>query len=68
MRIGVVAEALDADSCTPAVLDAFEAAQKTLVSLGAKVVPVSIPLWGASTTILMGSMGFGLLAMFESMG
>jgi amidase len=68
MRIGVVTEALEPMGCTPAVLDAFEVAQKRLTSLGAELVPVSVPLWTDSTTILMGSMGFGLLAMFESLG
>jgi amidase len=68
MRIGVVSESLEPTGCSPEMLAAFEGAVKTLTSLGADVVPVSIPLWTDSWAIEMGAISFGLWSMAVSLG
>jgi amidase len=68
LRIGIITESLEPSGATPDVVDAFDRAAKVLTSLGATVVPVSVPLWTSSATILMGALSFGLTAMANSFG
>lgn len=68
LRVGVVGESLEPSACTSATLNAFERAKKTLSSLGADVVPVSVPLWTEAPTILLAVLTFGLTAMANSFG
>jgi amidase len=67
-RVGVVTEALAAAGCTPDVLEAFASAQKLLISLGAEVVDVSIPLWNDASAFGLAVLGFGLYGMAISYG
>lgn len=60
LRIGVITEALEASGCSPDVLEAFQAAKERLISLGAEVTEVSVPLWCDAMTIAMGSQSLGL--------
>ncbi|GHF79382.1 amidase [Amycolatopsis bartoniae] len=50
LRIGVVEEALA--HCTPDMLEAFERARQVLAGAGAKLVPVSVPLWPAASVVV----------------
>lgn len=68
MRIGVVTDSLEPVDCTPATLDAFTAACKTLRQLGAQVRPVSVPLWTKAPTIWVAVLTLGLMAMEEWYG
>jgi amidase len=68
MRIGVITDSLEPNGCTPETLNTFAAAQKTLVSLGAEMVPVTVPLWTDSWAIEMGVINFGLWSMAVSLG
>lgn len=68
LRIGVVAESLEPVGCTAATLAAFERACDRLRDLGAKVEPVSIPLWTDGAVIWLAILTFGLVAMADSNG
>ncbi|MDX2973432.1 amidase family protein [Kribbella solani] len=68
LRIGVVEEALDPVGCTAGTLEAFERACERLRDLGAKVEPVSIPLWSDSAVIWFAVLTSGLMAMAGSNG
>ncbi|HEY1831423.1 MAG TPA: amidase family protein [Acidimicrobiales bacterium] len=68
LKVGVVTEALEAAGCTSDVMDAFAAAQKRLIGLGAEVVDVSIPLWTDAGAIGLGVLGLGLYGMALSYG
>jgi amidase len=67
-RFGVIAESLEPSGCTPETLAAFADTTEVLTSLGANVMPKSIPLWTKSRNLLLGCLGFGLRAMLESCG
>jgi amidase len=68
LRIGVVSESLEPTGCSPGTLNTFASAQKTLMSLGAEIIPVNVPLWTDCWSIEMGVLNFGLWAMAGSLG
>jgi amidase len=68
LRIGIIEQSLEPAGCSPATLSTFATAAKTLESLGAHVVPVSVPLWSDAWAIEMGVINFGLWAMAVSQG
>lgn len=57
LRIGVVTEGQNAEQCERGVLAAFESACGALRAAGARIAPVSIPLWSEAwaieTTLLL---------------
>jgi amidase len=78
LRVGVVAESLDAGLCEPAVLAGVDAAAGALARAGAEVSPAEIPLWPSAFPIWIGmlvaawapmlraySVGFGHLGLIE---
>lgn len=78
LRVGIVAEALDAELCEPAVLRGVDAAGEALARAGAEVEHVSVPLWPHAFSIWVGtlvatwapmlrsySVGFGHFGLIE---
>ncbi|HKI91649.1 MAG TPA: amidase family protein [Gaiellaceae bacterium] len=78
LKVGVVAESLDADLCEPAVLRGVDAAADALRRSGATVETVSVPLWPSAFSIWIGalvatwapmlrsySVGFGHLGLVD---
>lgn len=49
MRVGVLAESMDRDRCSPATLLAFGRATEVLAALGARIVSVSAPSWSQAS-------------------
>ena len=68
LRVGVVTECLELADCSAGTLAAFDRAQATLRSLGADVVPVSVPLWSDAPAIWLAVVTYGLNAMADSFG
>lgn len=68
LRIGILTESLAPMGCSDDVLEAFEAAVKTLVALGATVEEVSVPLWADAWAIEGTVLGAGLAEMHRSYG
>ncbi|GAA1137227.1 amidase [Kribbella jejuensis] len=68
LRIGIVEESLVPAGCTAATLAAFDRASERLRDQGAKVEPVSIPLWADAAAIWLAVLTFGLVAMADSNG
>ncbi|MEU0465191.1 amidase family protein [Amycolatopsis sp. NPDC006131] len=68
LRIGVVEESIVAAGCSPEVLKAFHSARRTLIRLGADVVPVSLPLWRLAPRIWWGVLTAGVSTMAGSHG
>lgn len=56
LRVGIVAESLDAELCEPAVLRGVEAAAAALGAAGAEVERVSLPLWPHAFHIWIGAL------------
>ena len=56
LRVGVVAESLDADLCQPAVIDGVTAAAEALAGAGAEVSTMSLPLWPSAFAIWIGTL------------
>jgi len=78
LRVGVVQQALDPDTCQPAVLAGVDAVARALRAAGAEVETTSIPLWSSGFAIWLGtliggwapvlragSIGFGHLGLIE---
>lgn len=68
LRIAVIAESLEPSGCTEDTLREFDHAQKALISLGAEVVRVTVPLWTDSFAIWLAGAIFGQTAMIDSLG
>jgi amidase len=68
LRIGVITECMQLAACSAGILSAFGGAQRTLESLGAEVVPVSVPLWTHAPAIWFAEVTYGLTAMAHSSG
>jgi amidase len=68
LRVGVIAESLDADLCEPAVLAGVEAASAALEAAGATVSRVTVPLWRSAFPIWVGVLLGGLPAGLRANG
>ena len=68
LRVGVIAEALDDERCSPDVLAGVEAAAGALEAAGAAVERVSIPLWRSGFAIWFGVLVAGWPPMLRSNG